>query len=378
MNEVLTLAQALIARPSLTPDDSGCLDIIAGHLVKLGFSLERYDHSGVSNLWARRGVTAPLMCFAGHTDVVPPGPSGTWSSDPFLPEIRDGKLYGRGAADMKSSLAAFVIAIKRFIRDTPQHGGSIAVLLTSDEEGDAVNGTVRVVEKLQERGERIDFCLVGEPTSTERLGDTVKNGRRGSISGRLTINGIQGHVAYPHLARNPIHLAVPALAELTATRWDDGNQYFPPTTFQISNVRAGNGVTNVIPGSMEILFNFRFASVSSPQDLQDRVHAMLDRHGLEYRLSWSPPGKSYLTPRSHLLEALADSIQDVTGLDTQLSTSGGTSDGRFIADVCGEVAEFGPINASIHKVDECVAVADLEPLAACYRGVLDRLLRRGH
>ena len=373
-NEVVALAEALIARPSNTPDDAGCLGVIGERLSRLKFSLERIDRGGVSNLWARRGKTAPLICFAGHTDVVPSGPRNAWHSDPFQPEIRDGMLYGRGAADMKSSLAAFVVAIENFIGRQPQHAGSIALLLTSDEEGDAVDGSVRVVEALQARGERIDFCIVGEPTSGERLGDTIKNGRRGSLSGRLVVNGVQGHVAYPQLAKNPIHLAAPALAELAETQWDDGNAYFPPTTFQISNAHAGTGAANVIPGNLELLFNFRFATASTPQDLQDRVHDILDRHGLDYRLFWTNSGKPYLTPRGKLVAAMEDSIRTVTGITAQLSTSGGTSDGRFIADICGEVAEFGPINATIHKVNECIAVADLEPLARCYQGVLERLL----
>ncbi len=377
MNPVLSLAQALIARPSNTPDDAGCLELIGKRLARLDFVLERIDTGGVSNLWARRGTTAPLLCFAGHTDVVPTGPLQAWHSDPFQPEIRDGLLYGRGAADMKSSLAAFVVAIEAFIAQQPQHGGSIALLLTSDEEGDAVDGTVRVVEALQARGERIDYCIVGEPTSVARLGDTIKNGRRGSLSGKLIVKGIQGHVAYPQLAKNPVHLAAPALAELAREKWDDGNEYFPPTTFQISNAHAGTGAGNVIPGNFEVLFNFRFATASTPQGLQERVHAILDRHGLEYELSWNYSGKPYLTPRGKLVAALEQSIRATTGVDAQLSTTGGTSDGRYIADICAEVAEFGPLNATIHKVDECIAVADLEPLARCYRGVLERLLGVG-
>ena len=374
MNAVLSLAQALIAIPSNTPDDAGCLELIGARLAKLDFVLERIDIGGVSNLWARRGTASPLLCFAGHTDVVPTGPLHAWHSDPFQPEIRDGLLYGRGAADMKSSLAACVVAIEIFIAQQPRHGGSIALLLTSDEEGDAVDGTVRVVEALQARGERIDYCIVGEPTSVARLGDTIKNGRRGSLSGRLTVRGIQGHVAYPQLAKNPVHLAAPALAELAQAKWDDGNEFFPPTTFQISNAHAGTGAGNVIPGSLEVLFNFRFATASTPQGLQDRVHAILDRHGLEYELAWNYSGKPYLTPRGKLVAALEQSIRATTGVEAQLSTTGGTSDGRYIADICAEVAEFGPLNATIHKVDECIAVADLEPLARCYRGVLERLL----
>ncbi len=373
-NATLSLAEALIARPSVTPDDAGCLDLIGARLAPLGFQLERIDSGGVANLWARRGTSGPVLCFAGHTDVVPVGARDAWRSDPFQPEIRDGMLHGRGAADMKSSLAAFVVAIERFLARQPQPAGSIALLLTSDEEGDAIDGTVRVVETLKARNERIDWCIVGEPTSVDRLGDTIKNGRRGSLSGKLIVKGIQGHVAYPQLARNPVHQAAPALAELAAEKWDDGNEYFPPTTFQISNIHAGSGAGNVIPGSMEVLFNFRFATVSTPQGLQDRVHAILDRHGLEYELHWNTSGKPFLTPRGQLVDALTASILATTGAVAQLSTTGGTSDGRFIADICQEVAEFGPINATIHKIDECIAVADLEPLAHCYEGVLERLL----
>ena len=373
-NECLALACALMARRSITPDDAGCLDLIAARLAPLGFTCERMDRGKTSNLWARRGMAAPLFCFAGHTDVVPPGPVEAWQSDPFQPETRNGRLYGRGAADMKSSLAAFVVAIERFVKETPQHQGSIALLLTSDEEGDALDGTVRVVDALRSRGETPDFCLVGEPTSAERLGDTIKNGRRGSLSGRLLVKGIQGHVAYPQLAKNPVHLAAPALAELAAATWDQGNEYFPPTTFQISNAHAGNGAGNVIPGSFELLFNFRFATASTPQGLQDRVHDILDRHGLEYELFWQEPGKPYLTPKGRLVSVMAAAIKAQTGVETQLSTSGGTSDGRFISDICPEVVEFGPVNGTIHKVDEFIASADLEPLAAIYQGVLTRLL----
>ncbi|MDD5176986.1 MAG: succinyl-diaminopimelate desuccinylase [Sterolibacterium sp.] len=373
MMDVLLLAKDLLARPSLTPDDAGCIELIGTWLAQLGFVLERIDSNKVSNLWARRGNTHPLCCFAGHTDVVPPGPREAWHSDPFQPVVRNGMLYGRGAADMKSSLAAFVVAIERFVAQQPQHQGSIAVLLTSDEEGAAVEGTLHVVDTLQARGERIDYCIVGEPTCAERLGDTIKNGRRGSLSGRLIVRGVQGHVAYPQLACNPVHLALPALTELAQTKWDDGNEDFPPTTFQISNAHAGTGASNVIPGSFEIWFNFRFATVSTPMDLEERVHAILDRHDFEYQLLWDT-SKPYLTPRGKLVAALADSITATTGVTARLSTSGGTSDGRFIADICAEVAEFGPLNTSIHKVDECIAIADLEPLARCYQGVLERLL----
>lgn len=376
-NEPLALACELIARRSLTPDDAGCLDLIAARLIPLSFTCERIDSAATdktSNLWARRGMAAPLFCFAGHTDVVPSGPIEAWRSDPFQPEIREGRLYGRGAADMKSSLAAFVVAIERFVKETPHHKGSIALLLTSDEEGDAFDGTVRVVETLRQRGEELAFCIVGEPTSVDRLGDTIKNGRRGSLSGRLVVKGVQGHVAYPHLAKNPVHLAAPVLAELAGATWDEGNEYFPPTTFQISNAHAGSGANNVIPGSFELLFNFRFATSSTPQGLQDRVHDILDRHGLEYELFWQDPGKPYLTPRGRLVTVMAAAIHAATGVETQLSTSGGTSDGRFIADICPEVVEFGPVNATIHKVDECIAIADMEPLVAIYQGALERLL----
>ncbi len=374
MAPTLELAQALIARRSVTPDDAGCLDLLAARLAPLGFALERIDSNSVANLWARRGTAAPLFCFAGHTDVVPPGPRDAWASDPFAPEIRGGRLYGRGAADMKSSLAAFVVAVERFVAAVPEHKGSIALLLTADEEGDAVDGTVRVVEALKARNELIDCCVVGEPTSSDRFGDTIKNGRRGSLSARLIVRGIQGHVAYPERVRNPVHQAAPALAELAATRWDEGNEYFPPTSFQISNVRAGTGAGNVVPGEMEVLFNFRFATASTVESLQGRVHAILDRHGLEYAIEWTLGGKPFLTPRGRLVDVVVGAIEEVTGCKPALSTSGGTSDGRYIADICPEVVEFGPLNGTIHKVDECVAVADLEPLTQVYHGVLGRLL----
>jgi succinyl-diaminopimelate desuccinylase len=370
----LALARQLIALPSITTSDAGCLDVIAGRLTPLGFTLERIDRNGVSNLWARRGTTAPLVCFAGHTDVVPPGPREQWQFDPFVPTERDSRLYGRGAADMKSSIAAFVVATERLVAARPGHRGSIALLLTSDEEGDAVDGTVRVVEALQARGERIDCCIVGEPTSVDRLGDTIKNGRRGSLSARLVVKGIQGHVAYPEKVRNPIHLAAAALAELAATRWDEGNEYFPPTSFQISNIHAGTGATNVVPGSLEVLFNLRFSTASTVDGLQARIHALLDRYELEYEIHWTIGGRPFLTPRGPLVDVLIDAIRNVTGVVPTLSTSGGTSDGRFIADICPEVVELGPVNASIHKVDEHVAIDDLEPLSEIYRRALERLL----
>lgn len=378
MADPVDLACDLIRRRSITPVDAGCLDLIAARLAPLGFVCERIDAGDgggvVSNLWARRGAARPLVCLAGHTDVVPPGESFQWNSDPFQPVVRDGLLVGRGAADMKSSLAAFVIAIERFVDMRPDHSGSIALLLTSDEEGDAVAGTLRVVEALKARNETIDHCIVGEPTSAQCLGDVIKNGRRGSLSGRLVVRGIQGHVAYPERVRNPIHLAVPALAELAATRWDEGNEYFPPTSFQVSNIHGGAGATNVVPGMLEVLFNFRFSTASTVDGLKSRVQAILDRHDLEYSVDWTLGGRPFLTPRGPLVGAVAGAIHSVTGISPALSTSGGTSDGRFIADICPEVVEFGPCNATIHMANECVAVADLEPLARIYQEILQRLL----
>jgi succinyl-diaminopimelate desuccinylase len=370
----LALARQLIELPSITTADAGCLELLASRLAPLGFSLERMDRNGVSNLWARRGTTTPLVCFAGHTDVVPPGPREQWQSDPFTPTEHQGRLTGRGAADMKSSIAAFVVAAERYVAAHPDHPGSIALLLTSDEEGDAVDGTVRVVEALRDRGERIDCCIVGEPTSVDRLGDTIKNGRRGSLSARLLVKGIQGHVAYPDKVRNPIHLAAPALAELAATRWDEGNEYFPPTSFQISNIHAGTGASNVVPGTLEVLFNLRFSTASSIDGLQERIHALLDRYDLEYEIHWTIGGRPFLTPRGPLVDVLIEAIRSVTGVESALSTSGGTSDGRFIADICPQVVEIGPVNASIHKVNEHVLVEDLEPLSEIYRLALERLL----
>lgn len=373
----LALATQLIERPSVTPDDSGCLDIISARLERLGFRLERIDVGGVMNLWARRGDASPLLCFAGHTDVVPPGPAERWQTPPFVPTIRDGVLYGRGAADMKTSLAAFVTAIERFVGNHPDHAGSIALLLTSDEEGVATHGTVKVVQALSARDERLDYCIVGEPTSVKHLGDMIKNGRRGSLSGTLVVRGKQGHVAYPHLARNPIHELAPALAELTTIRWDDGNEFFPPTTWQVSNIQAGTGANNVIPGECQVLFNFRFASVSSAESLKQRTHEVLDRHRLEYSIDWHLSGKPYLTGRGRLVEAISAAIRDETGIETELSTTGGTSDGRFIADICTEVVEFGPVNATIHQINECVAVDAVEPLSRIYERTLNALLATG-
>ena len=370
----LDLTRTLIARPSVTPEDAGCLELIAARLSPLGFVCERIDGGGVSNLWARRGTAAPVVVFAGHTDVVPTGPLDAWHSHPFEPTERDGMLFGRGAADMKSSLAAFVTAIEAFVAAHPDHAGSIALLLTSDEEGDATHGTTLVVETLKARGETLDYCIVGEPTSSATLGDTIKNGRRGSLSGKLTVKGVQGHIAYPQLARNPIHLAAPALAELAAEVWDAGNEYFPPTSWQMSNIKAGTGATNVIPGTLEVMFNFRFATVHTADALKARVHAVLDRHGLDYDLAWTLGGKPFLTPRGTLVAALEGAIRDTLAITPELSTTGGTSDGRFIAEICPQVAEFGPVNATIHKLNECIAVDAIEPLSAIYRRTLENLL----
>jgi succinyl-diaminopimelate desuccinylase len=374
MSETLQLAQQLISRRSLTPMDDGCLDILGARLAPLGFKLEKMRCGAVDNLWARRGDATPVICFAGHTDVVPTGPVDKWDNDPFTPTVRDGMLYGRGASDMKGSLAAFITAIEKFVALHPQHCGSIALLLTSDEEGVAVDGTARVVEALQKRNELIDYCIVGEPTSVDRTGDTIKNGRRGSLSGALTVKGVQGHIAYPHLVKNPIHLAAPAITELAATTWDNGNEYFPPTSWQISNIHGGTGAANVVPGTLEILFNFRFSTASTVDVLKNKVHTILDKHGLEYDLLWELAGKPYLTPRGNLVEAVSAAIQQVQGITTELSTGGGTSDGRFIADICPQVLEVGPLNATIHKINECVAVADLDALSEIYRLVLVKLL----
>ena len=374
----LALTEQLIARHSVTPEDRDCQTILARRLEAIGFACETIASNGVTNLWAlkrgTRGTDGKLLVFAGHTDVVPTGPLDQWHSDPFAPTHRDGMLYGRGAADMKTSLAAFVVASEEFVARHPAHEGSIGLLLTSDEEGPATDGTVKVVEALSARGERLDYCVVGEPTSSQRLGDMVKNGRRGSMSGKLVIKGVQGHIAYPHLAKNPTHLFAPALAELTQTVWDNGNEYFPPTTWQISNIHAGTGATNVIPGELTVMFNFRFSTASTSDGLQKRVHELLDRHGLTYTLDWSISGQPFLTPRGDLSQALSSAIREETGLETELSTTGGTSDGRFIARICPQVIEFGPCNASIHKIDEHIAVADIEPLKNIYRGVLARLV----
>jgi succinyl-diaminopimelate desuccinylase len=380
MTAVLRLLEDLLARPSVTPDDRGCQALIAGRLEAAGFACEHLpfgpEHFRVANLWAvRTGARpGPTVVFAGHTDVVPTGPLANWGSDPFVPSYRDGKLFARGAADMKTSVAAMVVAAEEFAAAHPQHAGRVAFLLTSDEEGPSIDGTVKVVQALKERGERLDCCIVGEPTSVEKLGDMIKNGRRGSLSGKLTVRGVQGHVAYPHLARNPIHLAAPALAELAAIQWDAGNEYFPPTTWQVSNIHGGTGATNVIPGELVVDFNFRFSTASTPDGLKQRVAEVLLHHGLDWSIVWTLGGEPFLTPVGSLVSALSGAIAAETGVTTELSTTGGTSDGRFIAKVCEQVVEFGPINATIHKVDEHVAVADVEPLKNIYRRVLETLL----
>jgi len=370
----LALARDLIAKRSVTPDDAGCQALVAERLAPLGFVCETLVVNGVTNLWARRGSSRPLMCFAGHTDVVPTGPVTAWHSDPFAPTVRDGYLYGRGAADMKGSLAAFVTAIEGFLAAHPDAPGSIALLLTSDEEGPSVDGTVKVVERLAAAGEKIDYCVVGEPSSVDDLGDMIKNGRRGTLSGTLTVHGVQGHIAYPHLARNPIHLVAPVLTELAAMQWDAGNEYFPPTTWQCSNIHAGTGANNVIPGTLEAQFNFRHSTESTRESLQQRFEEVLRRHQLPCDVAWTGWGKPFLTPRGRLADVATQAIREVTGRVPTLSCTGGTSDGRFIADICPEVIELGPVNATIHKLDERVRVADLEPLAAIYRGILARLL----
>ncbi len=374
MSPTLELAQALIARASVTPEDAGCQRLLAKRLEKLGFLVEHLRFGEVDNLWARRGSTAPLFAFAGHTDVVPPGPLEAWDTDPFTPTLKDGELYGRGAADMKSSIAAMVTACERFVAAHPDHNGSIAFLITSDEEGPSINGTVKVVQQLEARGEKIDWCLVGEPSSRQQTGDVIKNGRRGSLNGILTIHGQQGHVAYPQLADNPIHRAAPVLAELAAMEWDAGNEHFPPTTLQISNVRAGDGTENVIPGTLEALFNLRFSTESGAESIQQRVEDMLQRHGLHYTLKWKLSGQPFLTPAGELVDAARGAIAAVSGIETELSTSGGTSDGRFIAPTGAQVVELGPTNATIHKVNECVKVAELDCLSVIYEEILKRLL----
>ena len=374
MSPTLELACELIRRPSVTPEDAGCQALMAERLAAIGFRIEEMPFGEVANLWARRGDDGPLFCFAGHTDVVPTGPIEQWDSAPFEPTIRDDRLFGRGACDMKGSLAAMITAVEAFVGDHPDHRGSIAFLITSDEEGPSVDGTRRVVERLEQRGEKIDYALVGEPSARERLGDTIKNGRRGSLNGVLRVQGKQGHVAYPHLAKNPFHACVDALAALCAEVWDQGNEHFPPTSFQIANLNMGTGAENVIPGRLEAQFNLRFSTELDPQTIQARVRAILDAGGFDYDLDWRLSGNPFLTPAGELVAATRESIASVTGIQTQLSTSGGTSDGRFIGPTGAQVVELGPVNATIHQVNECVGVAELDDLSEIYRGILERLL----
>lgn len=371
---VIALAKDLMRRPSVTPEDAGCQTVMIERLQALGFIIETMVFEDTTNLWARRGTQAPLFVFAGHTDVVPSGPVEQWHTPPFEPTIIDGYLHGRGAADMKGSLACMVIAIERFIAQNPHHIGSIALLITSDEEGPFINGTTRVIDTLEARNEKIDMCIVGEPSSTHAVGDIVKNGRRGSITGDLIVNGIQGHVAYPHLANNPIHKALPALAELAATHWDNGNDFFPPTSFQIPNVAAGTGASNVIPGQFEVQFNFRFSTELTDADIKRRVHSVLDAHGLDYDLKWTLSGHPFLTDSGTLVDAVVAAITEINHTPPQLLTTGGTSDGRFIARTGAQVVELGPVNATIHKVNECVKVTDLEKLTDMYQRILSNIL----
>jgi succinyl-diaminopimelate desuccinylase len=374
MTSTLELTQDLLRRPSVSPEDHGCIDVICARLEPLGFRIERLRFGPVENLWARRGTAGPVLCFAGHTDVVPTGPREEWRTDPFEPVVREGMLYARGAADMKSGLAAMVTATERFLARHPDHQGSLAFLFTSDEEGPSVDGTRRVMELLEARGEKIDWCVVGEPTSHQVLGDTIKVGRRGSLSGKLTVHGVQGHIAYPHLAENPVHKFGPALAELVATRWDDGNEFFQPTTFQISNISAGTGAPNVIPGELKVRFNLRFSTEQTVQKLQARVIELLDRHGVNYTLEWFISGLPFLTRPGQLTDAVEGAVRDVAGVKPDYSTSGGTSDGRFIAPTGAQVVELGVQNATIHKVNECVKVEDIETLSRMYERVMEKLL----
>ena len=371
----LALAQQLIERRSVTPQDGGCQKLLAERLSRCGFDCESVVCGEVTNLWARRGTARPLVCLAGHTDVVPTGPLAEWSSDPFVPTVREGRLYGRGAADMKSSLAAFVVATERFLRERPGHSGSIAFLVTSDEEGPSVDGSARIVERMKARGESIDYCIVGEPTSVSALGDMIKNGRRGSLSGRLTVRGVQAHIAYPDLGRNPIHLLAPALAELAAMQWDRGNEHFQPTRWQCSNIHAGTGAGNVIPGSLTLDFNFRYGTESTETSLKERLESVLKKHALDYALDWLPGGgRPFVTGRGRLVDVVSEAIRKRTGRTPELSTTGGTSDARFIAEICPEVVEFGPVNASIHKLNEHIELAALEQLPAIYLDILRALL----
>lgn len=374
MTATLELAKDLISRASVTPEDEGCQELMIARLEAIGFNIERLRFEDVDNFWARRGTEGPLLAFAGHTDVVPTGPVEKWQHPPFEPTMKDGMLYGRGAADMKGSLASMITACEAFIAEHPDHKGSIAFLITSDEEGPSINGTVKVVEHLEARGEKMDWCIVGEPSSTTLMGDVIKNGRRGSLGGKLIVKGVQGHIAYPHLAKNPIHIAAPALTELAAMQWDNGNEFFPPTSFQISNINGGTGATNVIPGDVEVIFNFRYSTETTHEQLQATVEKVLDKHCEDYEMLWTLSGKPFLTAEGALVDAAKNAIMEVTGLDAELSTSGGTSDGRFIAPTGAQVVELGPINATIHKIDECVKADDLDKLSEVYSRVMKELL----
>ena len=374
MSRTLNLLKELVSRPSITPDDKGCQQLLIDTLEPLGFKAEKLNFSEVENLWLRKGTEAPLFCFAGHTDVVPTGPVENWKFDPFQATEKDGKLYGRGTADMKGGIAAFTIACERFIQDYPDHKGSIAYLITSDEEGPAKNGTVKVIETLEARNEKIDWCIVGEPSSTKKVGDVIKNGRRGSLGCKLKIIGKQGHVAYPHLASNPIHLTAPILTELTEMQWDQGNEFFPPTTFQVSNLNSGTGVSNVIPGILEMEFDFRFSTEITPKEIQDKVEALIKKHQLNFEIKWALSGMPFLTAKGNLVTAAVAAIKEVAGLETELSTSGGTSDGRFIAPTGAQVLELGPTNASIHQINECIGIDELDTLEKIYYRILVALL----
>ena len=374
MSDTISLVKDLISRQSVTPEDAGCQDTMIAQLEAIGFTIERLRFDDVDNFWARRGNTNPVFAFAGHTDVVPTGPIEDWQSHPFEPEERDGLLYGRGTADMKGSLAAMVTACERYILNHPDHNGSIAFLITSDEEGPSINGTVKVVEHLEARNEKITWCLVGEPSSAKQLGDVIKNGRRGSLNGYITVNGVQGHVAYPHLSDNPIHRFAPAMTELCAQEWDQGNEFFPPTTFQVSNINSGTGAENVIPGRLEAKFNFRFSTETNEATLKSTVHSVLDRHNVDYELNWRLSGNPFITPRGELVSAATEAIKEHVNIETELSTSGGTSDGRFIAPTGAQVLELGPLNATIHQVNECVSCNDLDNLSLIYESILDKLL----
>ncbi|MGB1085960.1 MAG: succinyl-diaminopimelate desuccinylase [Methylophilaceae bacterium] len=374
MSKTLELAKALIAKASITPDDNGCQELLADRLKPLGFDIETIHQNGVTNFYARKGKESPLVVFAGHTDVVPPGPLDLWDSDPFVPTEKDGKLFGRGAADMKSSLAAFITSIEDFLQQFPTHQGSIGLLITSDEEGVATDGTVRIVEMLKKRNEIIDYCIVGEPTSNNKFGDTIKNGRRGSLSAKLTVKGIQGHIAYPEKVKNPIHQIAPALDTLVKTTWDNGNEYFPETSWQVSNINGGTGATNVVPGYVEVLFNFRYSTSNTAEDLKSKVENVLKDYNLDFAIDWSHSGKPYLTEKGYLVDVLSESINHVTNITPEISTTGGTSDGRFIADICNQVVEFGPLNESIHKINEHVHLDHVNKLKQIYQKALEKIL----